>query len=428
MIKLPLPSFRSRATIAFAIYAFSVVLVVVVIGHGFNERVEESVWNTMLQIEIEQLEALRQLGPDANPTKRVRTYVQPLEGKPLIPIPPEILRLRPGFHDDVLLDDRVWAVLVQEDSQGKVFLAFDITQLEADEEKFQNLGLMGIAVMLALLTALGYVIAGRVTAPVLALAREVAARNPDEPPLLSARKRSDLETAQIAAAIDSYLSRIDALLRREKEFLAAVSHELRTPIAVISGANDILKGYEGLPENVRRPLERIGRAANDASATLTVLLFLAREDEKKSIEFESCRVDKLISNLVSDHEHLLNERQQIRLGELESTKIHAPPRLVSIALGNVLRNAIQHGQAGPIDIRLQGGTFTVTDVGPGIPEDTISQLTAQQQHPIKTVAGYGLYIVQRIATRLGWQLNIKSEKGKFTSVSLLLREDAPQEE
>ena len=427
MIKLPLPSFRKRATVAFAIYSFAVVLVVIAIGQSFNERVEESIWNTMLKIEVDQLETLRQLGPNATPGKRVHTYVQPVEGPPLLAIPAEISRLRVGFHDDVEIDDRIWAVLVQSDSLGKVYLGFDITELEADEEAFQNWGLIGIAVMLVLLTGLGYFIAGRVSDPVLALAREVAGRDPDNRAPITVH-RSDLETTQIAAAIDGYLSRIDGLLRREKEFLAAVSHELRTPISVISGANDILSGHSELPDHIRRPLDRIMRAANDANTTLTALLFLAREDEKKSIEYEVCRVDKLIPNLVSDHEHLLNDRQTIRFGDLDATQVHAPARLVSIALGNVLRNAIQHGQAGPIDISLRGGIFTVTDVGPGMPEAIITQLAAQQQQPMKTVAGYGLYIVQRIAIRLGWQLQIESEQGKRTMVSLVLREDTPYEE
>ncbi|NQD37773.1 HAMP domain-containing histidine kinase [Permianibacter sp. IMCC34836] len=425
MIKLPLSSFRQRATLAFAVFAFAVLLVVVAIGQGFNERVEESIWNTMLEIELEQLETLRQLGPDATPGKRVRTYVAPAAGAPTIPVPTEILRLRPGFHDDVTLDNRLWAVLVQDDAQGRIYLAFDITQLEADEKAFQYWGMMGVATMLLLLTALAYWLASRLSTPILALATEVAARDPDETGPIIGHQRADLETAQIAAAIDGYVARINGLLHREKEFLAAVGHELRTPIAVISGANDVLNNREDMPDHLRRPLDRIVRAANDANATLTVLLFLAREDEKESAEYESCRVDKLIENLVSDHEHLLNEHQQIRIGRLDATQVHGPARLVSIALGNILRNAIQHGQSGPIDISLCRGIFSVTDVGPGMPAATLNQLSALPSHPWKATAGYGLYIIQRIAARLGWHLRVDSAVGKGTTVSLILRVDTP---
>lgn len=426
MTKNRLPSFRQRATIAFGIYAFAVLLVVLAIGHSFNERVEESVWQTMLEIELEQLDNLRKLGAQAQLGARVHTYIQPVAGPVTIAIPDAIVRLRPGFHDDVKLNDKIWAVLVQDDAEGRIYQAFDITQMEAQEERFMLWGLSGLALILLLLTVLAYYLAGKLSAPLRALARDISAR---EPALVNAQARpgvhppaGDLETARIAAALDDYLARIQGFLKREQEFLAAVSHELRTPISVIHGANEVLSQYPDLPGHLRLPLARINRASLDANATLTALLFLAREETASSHFDEDFRIDDCIRELVRDLSPLLKNQQQIQIMALEAVTINAPARLAGIALGNILRNAIQHSQSGTITIHLRDSVFTVSDQGPGLPDAAIAQLLSLTPLPEKTLEGYGLYLVQRIALRLGWRIRLRSDEQTGSSIAVHFRD------
>ena len=63
----------------------------------------------------------------------------------------------------------------------------------------------------------------------------------------------------------------------------------------------------------------------------------------------------------------------------ETTQALAEPELLSRALANLVRNAIRYaGQSGPITISAlaQDGrvTLTVTDCGPGVPEETMGQI------------------------------------------------------
>ncbi|MEE4465691.1 histidine kinase dimerization/phospho-acceptor domain-containing protein, partial [Azotobacter chroococcum] len=123
---------------------------------------------------------------------------------------------------------------------------------------------------------LGLLLARKVIAPVIRLARQVRHRDqllPLAPPL--APEYPDDEVGHLAAAFDSTLGQLRQSLERERLFTSDVSHELRTPLMVIQGACELLDEAD-LPPQTSRQVARIGRAAQEMHELVQTFLILAR--------------------------------------------------------------------------------------------------------------------------------------------------------
>lgn len=86
------------------------------------------------------------------------------------------------------------------------------------------------------------------------------------------------EVTRLAATFDSILARLAASLRRERTFTAEVSHELRTPLTKLAAEAELALRRERTPDEYRRALAAIHRAAGGMTATLDTLLAAARAE------------------------------------------------------------------------------------------------------------------------------------------------------
>ncbi len=346
---------------------------------------------------------------------------------------PESLRgLGPGYHEDVVLADRLYYVLARDVGSTPVYVAYDITTIEATEER-QELLLLAIAGGIVLLSCLaGYGLARTIIAPIDRLTRQVRALRPGEHgSRLHDGGRSD-EIGVIAGAINGLLDRIDRFVEREQEFAATASHELRTPIAVISGSADVLAVVPGLPEASRRPIGRIVRAAHDMNEIVTALLVLAKERGADPVhEEEHTDVDEVIRHAIDDHRHLLARKEiTVDAERLEPTVVAAPRGVVSIVVNNLVRNALQHTERGIVSFSLHGGAFALRNAGripaAGTPGPAAPQSRARAANPARK--GLGLALIERICVRYGWTFTLESDEPGSAVVTVDFGEAVPKRE
>ena len=88
-------------------------------------------------------------------------------------------------------------------------------------------------------------------------------------------------------------------MQRESFFTGDVSHELRTPLTVMQGGLEVLElQLERLPgsERCAPTVERLQRTVRDMSATVGILLLLARRPE--NIELEPVDLALLVRDTV----------------------------------------------------------------------------------------------------------------------------------
>ncbi len=414
------PSLRLRVALAFAglgaVLSLLLSLWLQLASHEAGLRLMDET----LKAELEDYRARRQRNPLSLPpaTLTLLGYVLPGPAG-AAPPPASLLALAPGHHD-VEIAGTPYRLLVQEAEGSRYFLLYNETRQAAREADFRWLLASGVLMMTLIASAAGFWLAGRVIAPVTALAARVRELEPEAAP---APLRLDFPTGELGAlatAFDRYLGRLRAFIERERAFTADVSHELRTPLAVIQGAAEIEAENPDLSPRQRQRALRIQRAAQEMAEIITALLALARE-EAGPMARDQCPLAEVVRNGAERHRHLIAQRPVALVVEVAAEpRVPAERALVRIVVANLIRNALEHTDQGQVLIRLEEGRLLVRDTGRGIAADQLSRLF--QRHykgGASQGEGIGLSLTKRICDRHGWEIEVESEEGRGTEVRLL---------
>ena len=298
------------------------------------------------------------------------------------------------YEDDLNLH----AALIPLTSTGRILYVFyDVGSVEASErlEWFVKLALMGVGLCVLVM---GWILArslsNRILTPIFDLAGAVRSLSLQKDNTKLDFQTTPDEVGMLAKTIENLLIRIAEFTRREREFTSHASHELRTPVTVIRGAVEILKSRNREAHGkMEGPLARIDRAVTDIEMLIDTFLLLARKEQIPN-KNETCDLKKIVAKVVDSHRYLLKAKPvEVTVETSDSGSIQAPASLVSIALGNLVRNAFQYTMRGKIEIIAFADRVRVCDSGPGF--DAAEQ-----------TAGVGLTIVERLCERMKWRFDI----------------------
>ncbi len=202
-----------------------------------------------------------------------------------------------------------------------------------------------------------------------------------------------MELHPLVDAINSALSRIDEDVSQRRRFFANAAHELRTPIAILQTR---LEASAPSPEKDRLLLD-VGRLA----ATAEQLLDMQRFGHVQS--WTDVDLVAVCERVVADSAPMAiaggydlgfdTERERFVVkGDVDS---------LERAVGNLVRNAVEHGGgSGNISVTLtRDGTIEVADDGPGISTGERDKVFEPfyRTKPKSTGAGLGLSIVRQVA-------------------------------
>lgn len=417
-------SLRRRLVLGILGYLVLLSVALVIQGHVVNEQAEQVVWRSLLDIEMDQ--ALLRRGRDPV-TPSASTALRLFDGGPSAPLPRAVQGLPPGLHDDVLVDGREHVVLVRDVGARRHALVLDIAEFEADEAEINaSIVVSAIAVIVLFALALTWSV-GRMLRPLDALAAHIATLRPDVVGgHLVPEPSATRELIVIADALNGYLDRQAQFVERERAFAHTASHELRTPIAVIAGAAQVGLDQRDLPPLVREQLQRIHRTTGEVDALLGLLLVLAREPARIARAATDIDLPALLAGIADDHRHLLRGRDlDLRVHASSDASLHAPAPIVQSAIGNLLRNAIEHSDRGVIDLHLQHpATVLIDDPGHGMSPEEISALftrLARGEGHAHESSGIGLELIARLCEHLGWTLAFETSPNGGTRTRLALR-------
>lgn len=426
-----------RSRIAIGLLGYSLLLALAIVSHGYlmHERIERTVWRSLLENELDYFEARRAADPSflLPRTETLALYARPLAETASAHVPMVLERLPPGLHDEVPMDDHGMVVLVRDIGRERVYLTLDITDLEREERWISAL-LFGFSLLAAGgLALLAWYIAGRLLRPIRVVADAVDRLQPDMGgQRIALPGDATAEIATIARAMNEYLDRHERFVRREREFVDSVSHELRTPVAVIAGAAELIADRPDMPEAAAAPLRRIRQTARGVEQLIDMLLVLAKAPERLVALEDRVRLEDLLPEIVLDHQHLTRDKSlDLRVGALVPTTLSAPLKVVQVAIGNLLRNAIENSDHGIVDIRVEpAGVVRIQDPGQGMSPEEIGRLYAAlaRRGEWRIGPGIGLELIRRICEHLGWRLDIHTEAGKGTVAVLDLRASLADEE
>jgi two-component system sensor histidine kinase QseC len=259
-------------------------------------------------------------------------------------------------------------------------------------------GIVLLLVLLSLLIRYGL-------APLSALARQIAARQPGSVvPIELAR--APAEIAPLIDALNGLLGRVRDALERERRFTADAAHELRTPLAALKvHAQNAARAASGAEReaSLGRMLQGLERTVLLAEQMLAYSRAAAPGDAARRERVALKDLAQEAAEAVQPRAH--ERRCTLELALDSDTTVTGERQKLLSLVTNLLDNALRYGPDGGrvrLELRREDGAalLAVTDQGPGIPAQ-LRERVFESYYRIPGSAGagsgLGLAIVKEIA-------------------------------
>lgn len=240
-----------------------------------------------------------------------------------------------------------------------------------------------------------------------------------------------VRTAELTAAN----KRLRSLSHLQSKFISDVSHELRTPITNLSLYLNLLQ--KGRPERRENYISVLKKETARLTQLVEGILTMSRLDMPNTNKLEQ-RTPLYPSQLVETildtyYDRAIQKGLQIKfIPDSRLPLIEGRDEQLKSLLTHILDNAIQYTDKGSVEIRLyatampEGICFQVTDTGDGIDPDDLEHVferfyrgkgVSQSNQP---GIGLGLSVARSIADLHNGRIQLRSQPGQGTTVSVYL--------
>ena len=214
----------------------------------------------------------------------------------------------------------------------------------------------------------------------------------------------------VSRQINDTLDQLERLFHSLNHSAADIAHDLKTPIGRLKQRLETLRAGSGtLAEN--QPI--IDTAIDDVDkivATFEALLNITQlEAGARKSRFKTVDLQAVVANVVEAYEAVAEDAGMtlaLQAAVSHAPLLHGDADLLSQMLVNLIENAIRHCPAGTriavlVSERISGPVLTVSDNGPGIPDDerdnVFRRLYRLEKSRTKPGSGLGLALVKAIA-------------------------------
>ncbi|MCW2959267.1 MAG: histidine kinase [Solirubrobacterales bacterium] len=266
---------------------------------------------------------------------------------------------------------------------------------------------------------IGWVATGTVLAPLRRIAG-IARRIDDD--RLHERVRMDDgpddELRDLATAFDAMLDRVQASVAAQQRFVANASHELRTPLTVIRTAAEVALDDPDCSVEELRAVAREAVATTERTEVLLegLLLLAALGDQAALIPGQALDLAEVGRQALRSTQPEASAAGVVLQADLRSTTAHGDAALLERLVGNLVENAIRHGDAGLVTVHAGptadgGSRLRVSNGGAVLEAALLPRLTqpferVHRRHDGGT--GLGLSIVRAVAEAHGGRLELSA--------------------
>lgn len=272
--------------------------------------------------------------------------------------------------------------------------------------------LTGLAALLITLTVLGGLVAalgarllaGRVLRPVRTLtdAVEHVTATQDLTARIDLTGRDEI--GRLGRSFATMMTALDTSVHAQRQLVADASHELRTPLTSLTTNLELLADGNGLrdpeaPVLVRDAIDQ----ARELRSLVNNLIDLARYG-KDTARTEDTRLDLVTQTVIARAE---TRAAPPRFSStLSPCLVHVDPDAIERAIGNLVDNAVKWSPpGGQILVTVAEGEFSITDEGPGIPQEDLpfvfDRFYRSTQARSMPGSGLGLAIVRQVVETHG---------------------------
>jgi two-component system phosphate regulon sensor histidine kinase PhoR len=216
------------------------------------------------------------------------------------------------------------------------------------------------------------------------------------------------------------ITRLEAVARMRRDFIANVSHELKTPLTVLSGFLETLADLRLEPKQRQRYIAFMADQARNMQRLIDDLLTLsALESEHGLLQESEFAIAPLLAEITAEAKALSAGRHEVTAEIGQPADVLGSRDELRSALGNLVSNAVRYTPDGgriTLEWRVgaSGGEFSVSDTGIGIAPEHIPRLTERFYRVDRSRSratggtGLGLAIVKHVLMRHQAELGIES--------------------
>jgi len=414
--------------LGFTLFGIGISALFAVASLDIRERVEEQLVNSSLMDDAKYANEFAVAHPDApGAASRLLTGMVKSE-RTLYKAPLAWQKLQTGVHDITESDpddngkDHYYKLAVYRSNGIISFIRYDVSRERLGGQQLVIAVSAATLILGVLSFALGSWLAGRVIKPVTLLARRLRESQREGSSMPLAHGMADDEVGELARALDDYAGRLREVVDRDREFNSDVSHELRTPLAVIASTTELLQGAPDLSTKMQERLLRLQRSSRQATELIEALLLLSRAERRGPTRGESTEVARVASDVIeSQLPQMRDKLLKVDLVEIEPVVVNAPASVLSVALTNIIGNAIKYTLEGGIQVAVGGNRIEVIDTGPGIKSEEAERLFQRgyQSNSGSTGAGLGLAIVRRLCDLYDWRVSIHPRPDTHGAITII---------
>ena len=226
------------------------------------------------------------------------------------------------------------------------------------------------------------------------------------------------------------VSRQMRLENMRKDFVANASHELRSPLSVIAGYLETLAHDPALDSDLQAPVAEMRRQATRMTSIISDLLALSKlEESDETVGGDYIDIAALLAVLRKDALARPTHPRDVRVKIESHAMLRGDEPEIHSAFSNLVDNAAKYTPPeGSVEMRWwvdgDGGHFSVTDTGIGIPAEHIPRLTERfyrvdsGRSRATGGSGLGLAIVKHVLQRHGGSLEIESTLGSGSTFTV----------
>lgn len=229
---------------------------------------------------------------------------------------------------------------------------------------------------------------------------------------------------RMAEQVRENMQNKEAEAERKQEFIDALSHELRTPLTSVRGYAQLVQNTVISIEKQREYMDYIvresGRMIDITESLRQVILIRQEEMDREEISLK----------------HLCEQLQEMVQWQLTEKHIHwhfqadygtvtASRVLTELFFLNLIRNSFHAcEEEGNISVSLTKDKAVIADDGAGMTEECQAHIFEPFYREDKSRSrklggtGLGMYLCRHIADWHQWRIQIESEKGRGTRISV----------
>ena len=314
-----------------------------------------------------------------------------------------------------------------------IYVLKNVNQVSEIYDRLNTLSIIFICIGVAIAIIMSIILGQKIVRPIKNIIRTTEKITTDDLNQRIEEPKQDDELKTLTQIINQMLDRLENSFENQTKFVSDASHELRTPLAIIKGYAEIIKKRRFSDEEIfEESIDSIINETENMKNLVQKLLFLAKgEITKINTNFQIIEMKEFVQQIHTDTE-VSSKSHKFYLEKNQEYKVEADVTLLQQAIRALIENAIKYSEENT-NIYIESiikdgkkGRVSIRDEGVGISEEDTKRIFDRfyRVDDSRTKAtggtGLGLAIVKRIVEIHKGEIEILSELGKGTKISIIL--------